>query len=271
MRDRVAVGVAQRHAVTLRRAIAHRGQELEGRQEGVNADPLAGQILEAGLFCKSDVLEVAAHESNNRSPYVGVRLRIHHEPDKNRNTKSLAAMHQPMDIDTAAAYAEIFGLVTILGAAVYSWYQIKEMKAGRESQGALALSEHLQNPNFIAAIIAMSSQPDITTTEEYREHHGEGWKDVVTLATTWETLGALVHRGDLDFHLVYDVYGGLIEFSHAKMLPWVENERGLYGDTRLEWFTWLAERIQEFNSSQRVPKAAYLEHQNWKPPTRKAK
>ena len=149
-----------------------------------------------------------------------------------------------MDVETAAAYAEIFGLVTILGAAVYSWYQIKEMKASRESQGALVLSQHLQNPDFIAAIIAMSSQPDITTTEEYKQHHGEGWKDVVTLATTWETLGALVHRGDLDFHLVYDVYGGLIEFSHEKMLSWVEDERRLYGDTRLEWFTWLAEQIQ---------------------------
>ena len=175
-----------------------------------------------------------------------------------------------MDVETAAAYAEIFGLVTILGAAVYSWYQIKEMKASRESQGALVLSQHLQNPDFIAAIIAMSSQPDITTTEEYKQHHGEDWKDVVTLATTWETLGALVHRGDLDFHLVYDVYGGLIEFSHEKMLPWVENERRLYGDTRLEWFTWLAEQIQQFNTTQRVPDAAYLEHRNWKPPARKS-
>jgi hypothetical protein len=176
-----------------------------------------------------------------------------------------------MELNTAAAYAEIFGLVTILGAAVYSWYQIKEMKASRESQGALVLSEHLQKPDFIVAIIAMSSQPELTTTEEYKQHHGEVWKDVVTLATTWETLGALVHRGDLDFHLVYDIYGGLIEFSHAKMLPWIETERGLYGDTRLEWFTWLAQRIQQFNETQQVPAAAYLEHRDWTPPARKAK
>ena len=93
---------------------------------------------------------------------------------------------------------------------------------------------------------------------------------MATLATTWETLGALVHRGDLDFHLVYDLYGGLIEFSHAKMLGWIEDERSLYGDTRLEWFTWLAEQIQQFNESQRVPKAAYVEHRNWKPPARKS-
>jgi len=38
-----------------------------------------------------------------------------------------------MDLDTAANYADIFGLLTILGAAVYSFYQIREMKASRES------------------------------------------------------------------------------------------------------------------------------------------
>ena len=108
-----------------------------------------------------------------------------------------------MDVERAAAYAEIFGLVTILGAAIYSWYQIKEMKASRESQGALVLSEHLHKPDFIAAIVAMSGQPDITTTEEYKQHHGEEWKHVATLATTWETLGALVHRGDLDLSLIH--------------------------------------------------------------------
>jgi len=171
-----------------------------------------------------------------------------------------------MDLDTAANYADIFGLLTILGAAVYSFYQIKEMKASRESQGALALSEHLQRPEFIAAIIAMSGQPDLITTEEYKEHHGEAWKDVVTLATTWETLGALVHRGDLDFHLVYDIYGGLVAFSHGKMLPWVEDERRLYGETRLEWFTWLAERIEEYNAAHdNHLRPAHIEYKDWKP------
>ena len=29
-----------------------------------------------------------------------------------------------MNLDTLASYAEIIGLITILGAAVYSWFQI---------------------------------------------------------------------------------------------------------------------------------------------------
>ena len=174
-----------------------------------------------------------------------------------------------MDLDTAANYAEIIGLLTILGAAVYSWYQIKEMKASRESQGALVLSEHLHKPDFVGAVVAMSSQPNISTMEELKQHHGDEWKHVLTLATTWETLGALVHRGDLDFHLVYDIYGGLIVFSHEKMLPLIEDERRLYDGTRLEWFTWLAERINEYNKkNNNDAPPAHLEYKNWKPPNK---
>ncbi len=54
-----------------------------------------------------------------------------------------------MDLDTAANYAEIIGLLTILGAAVYSWYQIKEMKASRESQGALFVGDALAGNDAI--------------------------------------------------------------------------------------------------------------------------
>ncbi len=172
-----------------------------------------------------------------------------------------------MNLDTAANIADVISLVTILGAAIYSWYQIKEMRASRESQGALVLSEHLQNPDFIKGILAMSTQPDLTLTEEYKQHHGEDWIHVVTLATTWETLGALVHRGDLDFHLVYDIYGGLIVFSHDKMKPWIETERRLYGETRLEWFTWLSDRIFQYNElNDNNLKPAHIEYENWKPP-----
>ena len=176
-----------------------------------------------------------------------------------------------MDLETAASFAEIISLVTILGAAVYSWYQIREMKANRDSTAALVLSEHFHRPEWVAGVVELVYQPkDIDTLEKFKEYHGQRWPDLMAVMTTWESMGALVHRGDLDFHLVYDLYGGLIEFSHAKMLGWIEDERSLYGDTRLEWFTWLAEQIQQFNESQRVPKAAYVEHRNWKPPARKS-
>jgi len=37
-----------------------------------------------------------------------------------------------MDLQTAASWAEILGLVTILGAAIYSWFQIRELRRSRD-------------------------------------------------------------------------------------------------------------------------------------------
>ena len=175
-----------------------------------------------------------------------------------------------MDVDTAAAYAEIFGLVTILGAAVYSWYQIREMKASRDSAAALMLSEHFHRPDWVAGVVEMVYQPkEIDSLEKFKEYHGERWPDLMAVMTTWESMGALVHRGDLDFHLVYGMYSGLIVSTHEVCLPLIEGERARFDNTRFEWFTWLAEQINKFNESQRVPDAAYLEHRDWAPPVRR--
>ena len=172
-----------------------------------------------------------------------------------------------MDLSTAASYAEIIGLVTILGAAIYSWFQIREMKAGRDSAAALILSEHFHRPDWVAGVVELVYQPkDIDSLEKFKEYHGERWPDLMAVMTTWESMGALVHRGDLDFHLVYDMYSGLILSTHENCQPLIQGERDRFDNTRFEWFTWLADRIKEFKDSQRAPVAAYLEHQDWKPP-----
>ena len=45
-----------------------------------------------------------------------------------------------MELSIAAQWAEIIGLITILGAAIYSYFQIREMKRVRQGAAALSLS-----------------------------------------------------------------------------------------------------------------------------------
>tara|TARA_B100001175_G_scaffold296784_1_gene285982 strand:- start:382 stop:867 length:486 start_codon:yes stop_codon:yes gene_type:complete len=157
-----------------------------------------------------------------------------------------------MDLETAASFAEIISLVTILGAAVYSWYQIREMKANRDSTAALVLSEHFHRPEWVAGVVELVYQPkDIDTLEKFKEYHGQRWPDLMAVMTTWESMGALVHRGDLDFHLVYDMYSGLILSTHEICQSLIEGERDRFDNTRLEWFTWLAGCIQGFTTCSR--------------------
>ena len=60
-----------------------------------------------------------------------------------------------MNLDTAAAWAEVFGLVTILGAAIYSWYQIKELRRSRDSTTAMSLASNFQNEDFVVGLTAV--------------------------------------------------------------------------------------------------------------------
>ena len=172
-----------------------------------------------------------------------------------------------MNLSSASQWAEIIGLFTILGAAVYSWYQIKELKKSRQSAAALSLSELFQSPAFAAGLSLLTSQPrDLDNFEDFREFHGEKWPEAFSVMTTWESLGALVYRGDLQFNLVYDLYSGLIQYHHEICENLILAERAKGGDTRFEWFTWLAERLEEFEDEEESPKAANIEYKDWKPP-----
>ncbi|RJU97678.1 MAG: hypothetical protein DWC00_00830, partial [Candidatus Poseidoniales archaeon] len=124
-----------------------------------------------------------------------------------------------MNLDTAAAWAEVFGLVTILGAAIYSWYQIKELRRSRDSTTAMSLASNFQNEDFVVGLTAiMNMNFDVSKftpgdSEEnfkvFRAHFGDDWPKVMTVLTTWESIGVLIHRGDMDFHAFYDLFSGV--------------------------------------------------------------
>ena len=65
-----------------------------------------------------------------------------------------------MDLQTAAAWAEVFGLVTILGAAIYSFYQIRELRRSRDSTTAMSLAANFQSEDFVCLLYTSPSPRD---------------------------------------------------------------------------------------------------------------
>ena len=174
-----------------------------------------------------------------------------------------------MDLFTLAALAEVFGLITILSAAIYSWIQIRELKKVRRSQAALSVSELFQSTDFAAGVKMVSSQPnELNSFEEFKKFHGEGWEKAFSVINTWESIGALVHRGNIDFYLIYDFFSGYILYHHKVCENMILNDRQTIGDQYCEWFTWLAERIGEYENKENSPKAAHIEYADWQAPPR---
>ena len=88
----------------------------------------------------------------------GCSLHPHRKRNETVNTKFRKAKLPNMDLDTAASYAEILGLVTILGAAIYSWFQIKELRRSRDSTTAMSLAANFQDEDFVVGLTAIMNK-----------------------------------------------------------------------------------------------------------------
>ena len=184
-----------------------------------------------------------------------------------------------MDLQVAAAWAEVFGVITILGAAIYSWYQIRELRRSRDSTTAMSLAANFQNEDFvvgIASIMSMKMEKNIFVIGEdeknymtLREHFGKDWPKVMTVLTTWESIGVLIHRGDMDFHAFYDLFSGVFQKTIDAFALHLDGIREDPMNKDLEWLIWLADRVTEYEVSGAGTRAAHVEFKDWKPPLRK--
>ncbi len=180
-----------------------------------------------------------------------------------------------MNIETAAAWAEVFGLVTILGAAIYSWFQIKELRRSRDSTTAMNLAANFQNEGFVVGLTAIINMDDFDLSsfnddstnnfKQFREHFGEDWPKVMKVLTTWESIGVLIHRGDVDFHAFYDLFSGVLLKNYQAFEFYLESIREDGEDKDMEWFIWLRDRVVEYEKGGSGTGPAHLEFADWTP------
>ena len=170
-----------------------------------------------------------------------------------------------MDLQTASQYAEVIGLMTILGAFIFSWYQIHQLKKDRKSAAAFKLTEVYHSATFAHGMHVVFNSPEGMSAKEFEEYHGDDMKDIVTLMTTWESIGAMIYRNELDWDLMYDYFAGAIVVTFLKtknlIKDWREtNDRQSY----FEWMQWLAEQVIALEDTE-PPVPAHILHKDWTP------
>jgi len=182
-----------------------------------------------------------------------------------------------MDLQTAASWAEIIGLITIVSAAIYSWFQIKELRLARNSSTAMNLAANFQNPDFVAGLASITYSSGIgekltgETIEDFqtmKDEFGDDWPKVVAVLTTWESIGALVYRGDMDFHAFYDLFSGEFQKTYEVFSFWLDPIRERDEDKTMEWFIWLYDRVKEYEQKGSGTSPAHIAFKDWKPKNR---
>ena len=105
---------------------------------------------------------------------------------------------------------------------------------------------------------------DGLSKDEIERRVGDKFHLVYALMTTWESLGILVFRGEVDMDMVDDFFSGPIRISWRKLQGHVIGERELLGrDTIEEWFQWLYEQLEKQESAT-PPTPAHIQYKDWR-------
>ena len=162
-----------------------------------------------------------------------------------------------------AFFQGIEALAVVVGVA-FAIIQLGHYRRDKHREEALELLHSFQTPAFAKALNIVYNLPDGLSKDEIEAVVGDDFHIIYALLTTWESVGILVHRGELDIDMVEDFFGGPILISWRKLEGHVTGEREmLERDTIEEWFQWLVERLQEIESDT-PPVPAHIAHKDSK-------
>lgn len=171
-----------------------------------------------------------------------------------------------MDIQTAANIAEVLGVVIVIVGSFFAIIQLIHLRQQRRDMAAIELARSFQSPEFGQALRLLMSLPAGLSGEDLEEH-GEAYLDAAMLVSlTVESVGIMVHRGVVEFDMVWGLMGGLVLGAWERMEGWALQVRQEQGREKFdEWFQWLADRMRECEAAGEAP--AYHRFADWRPGT----
>jgi hypothetical protein len=170
-----------------------------------------------------------------------------------------------LSIDSIFQVVEAIAVVIGVGFAIV---QVRQYRQDKQREAAMELLHSFQTPSFARALNIVYSMPDGLSKEEVVRFADNEFHLVYAMTTTWESLGILVHQGEIDLNLVSDFFSGPIIVSWRKLERFVIGEREETNrETVNEWFQWLKERLEEVEA-EAPPIPAHIEFKDWTPPRR---
>jgi hypothetical protein len=170
---------------------------------------------------------------------------------------------------TGMSVEVFFQIVEALAVVVgvgFAMVQVRQYRRDKHREAAMELLHSFQTPSFARALNIVYGMPEGLSKSEVEAFAGDELHLVYAMTTTWESLGILVYRGEIELQMIDDFFSGPIVVSWRKLENYINGERRDVGrDTINEWFQWLKERLEE-SESQTPPIPAFIEHKNWSPP-----
>ncbi len=159
--------------------------------------------------------------------------------------------------------AEIVSAVAVVIGFGFAIFELRRYRQRRTRESMLEMVKSYQTLEFAVALNRLVDLPDGLSKQQIEHHLGEDIRFISLLMTTWEALGVVTYKREIDLDLLEDFFSGPILLSWKKLRRYVEEMRRIGGrDTYYEWFQWLAERIEERETTAK-PIPAHIEHKGW--------
>ena len=159
----------------------------------------------------------------------------------------------------------IISTLAIVAAGVFAGMQVRQLNKQRARDSALQLAHSFQTPEFVDAVNIVFDLPANLSKDEIERRLGDRLTNVLVMFGTFESLGILIYRREINISLVEDYCGGAIIVAGRRFKRYITEMQESSGRaTYYEWFQWLYERFEERESAKpAVP--AFVAHRDWRP------
>jgi hypothetical protein len=163
----------------------------------------------------------------------------------------------------------VFDFVTMLAVIVgitFGAMELGQLGEAQEGQAVLELYQTIQTSEYIRGSSLIIGLPETPSPEELRAFDGtEAGNLMLQVRLTFEGLGFLVHRGDVDIEWIDELFRYMILTSWDKFEALTIEERELRDyPAQMEWHQWLVERLLA-RAGGASPMPAYEAYRDWTP------
>ena len=160
---------------------------------------------------------------------------------------------------------QIIEIVAVITGVVFALYQLRQYHGRRNREAALVLLHSLQTPEFSHGMGLLFELPEGLTKEELKDQIGDNMRYLYVLFATFESIGVLVYRNELNLTLVQDFFSGPITLCWRKCGRYFEELRKETNQETIgEWVQWLAERLSDLEMH-RTSLPAHIAYKDWTP------
>ena len=164
------------------------------------------------------------------------------------------------DIGYFANVAEIISGITVVFGIGFGFIEFRRHKEKEQREASANLARSFQTEQFASAIRVMFELPGPIDKTQYDALPKEDQNLLWVLFCSMESIGILVHQGDLPLELVDEFFSLPSVLGWQRLRPYVEELReDLQGPQAWEWYQWLSESLQKRHREvPRVP--AHIAH-----------